>query len=102
MLANWYAPDSLLRTVVTIPVATFVAVIVTPGIRAPVESDTVPPNVAFVVCENVYAQLNRRTIVVVMTIPLIASPFFVAGKATNVGWNRAGFSRLVIGLLTGH
>ncbi|PYS38173.1 MAG: hypothetical protein DMG14_18690 [Acidobacteria bacterium] len=30
-----------------------VAVIVTPGINAPVESETVPPNVALLVCANV-------------------------------------------------
>jgi hypothetical protein len=47
----------LLTTVVTIPVAVFVAVIPTPGIKAPVESETVPPNVALLVCANM--KLNR-------------------------------------------
>jgi hypothetical protein len=41
----------------TIPVPVFVAVTVTPGINALLESETVPPRFAFVVCANVF--VNR-------------------------------------------
>src|SRR5437867_4261716 len=47
-------------TVVMMPVAALVAVIVTPGINAPVESETVPPNVALLVCANVRIGNTRQ------------------------------------------
>src|SRR5262249_35263498 len=50
--AKLYAPDSLVTTVFMIPVPVFVAVTVTPGIKAPLASATVPPTVALIVCEK--------------------------------------------------
>src|SRR5436309_846472 len=44
------------------PVAVFVAVTVTPGIKALVESETVPPRVAFVVCANVFVKKTQSSI----------------------------------------
>ena len=44
----------------TIPVCVFVAVMLTPGINAPVGSATVPPNVAFVVCAKTYGENSRH------------------------------------------
>src|SRR5262245_23981962 len=42
------------------PVCVLVAVIVTPGIKAPLESDTVPPKVAFVVCAKPRVKNKRQ------------------------------------------
>jgi hypothetical protein len=39
----------------------FVAVTVTPGIKAPEASETVPPNVALLVCANTYIAGTRRS-----------------------------------------
>ena len=54
-----YAPASLLITLVTTPVPSFVAVTVTPGIRASLESETVPLTVALVDWPNTIAD-NKR------------------------------------------
>src|SRR2546425_5936034 len=48
-------------TVLTMPVAVLVAVMVAPGIKAPVESETVPPTVALLVCANAYADRHRHS-----------------------------------------
>ena len=48
-------------TVLTIPVCVFVAVIVTPGIKAREASDTVPPSVAFVVCANAFEKKTQHS-----------------------------------------
>jgi hypothetical protein len=45
----------------TIPVAVFVAVTVTPGINAPVASETVPPNVALLVCAIALPERIRQS-----------------------------------------
>ena len=71
-LANWYVPASLVSTVVTIPVALLAAVIVTPGIKAPLLSATVPPNVALVVCEAVYVEKMQHSKMAAM-----ATDFFI-------------------------
>src|SRR5437763_3516296 len=46
-LGNVYAPESFVSVVVDTPVLVFIAVIVKPGITAPLASDTLPPNWAF-------------------------------------------------------
>src|SRR5207248_1678716 len=43
-----------------IPVSIFVAVIVTPGMSAPVTSETEPPSVAFAVCPNADPTIRRH------------------------------------------
>lgn len=45
--------DILLIMVETIPVPVFVAVIETPGSKAPVASEMLPPNVALLVCADI-------------------------------------------------
>ena len=50
---------ALLQKDATTPVARFAAVIVTPGMRAPLGSETVPPNFAFVVCAKSTVEARR-------------------------------------------
>ena len=51
----------MVTTEVTIPVWVLVDVTVTPEISAPVESETVPPSVAFVVCAKLFVKtINNR------------------------------------------
>src|SRR5437016_8516897 len=57
----------LLTTVLTIPVAIFVAVIVTPGSKAPVASATVPPTVALLVCAKTSVARTTQSSIVLAT-----------------------------------
>src|SRR4029450_2577589 len=66
-LTSAYAPASLLTTVDTTPVALFVAVIVTPGIKADVGSATVPLTVALLDCPNTGVERARHTSAAVAT-----------------------------------
>src|SRR5204862_210436 len=57
------------------PVFVLVAVIVTPGIKAPVESDTLPPNDAFVDCAKPPVVKTRHNIdAMTSTFPMIFQP----------------------------
>src|SRR5437762_185160 len=60
-LANRYAPASLDKTVVTIPVPSLVAVISTPGTKAPDASATVPPSLAFCDWARALAHTSRQS-----------------------------------------
>src|SRR5712692_9475140 len=42
------------------PVAVLAAVIITPGIKAPLASETVPPTVALLVWANAFAERNKH------------------------------------------
>jgi hypothetical protein len=51
---------SFVRAVLMIPVSVFVAVIVIPGMRAPLASATVPPSVELLVCANNVVAAKRH------------------------------------------
>lgn len=75
----------------TIPVCVFVAVMLTPGINAPVESATVPPNVAFVVCGKPFGESNThrnstaKTKVVLITPPQVRKRIESSNGSENLG-----------------
>jgi hypothetical protein len=64
----------LLTTVVTTPVAVFVAVTDTPGIKAPVASWTVPPTVAFSDCEKAHSDNTKHSTIDAAIDLLILDP----------------------------
>jgi hypothetical protein len=59
-LGNLYVPDSFVMALETTPVAVCVALISTPGINAPVASDTVPLKVALITCANAFALKSKK------------------------------------------
>src|SRR5690242_8829576 len=64
------------------PVATFVAVTVTPGINALLESETVPPSVAFVVCANEFVKRTEsRNTLIAKNLFIILPPGLRSGHA---------------------
>src|SRR5438876_549176 len=88
-LANWYAPASFVRTVVTMPVPVFVAVTDTPGINAPEASETVPPRVALLVWANTKAERNRNSIAAERAF--IWSPEFKARRLKSLFYKARDF-----------
>src|SRR3954447_3165834 len=77
-LGNVYAPESFVIVVVATPVPVLVAVIVTPGINAPLASDTLPANWPF--WENAVLTMSKPR--------RIAAPRYLRMFSPNAGQGR--------------
>src|SRR5262245_57431511 len=95
-----YVPDSFVITLVTIPVCVFVAVTVTPGIKACEESWTNPPTDAFPVCANtLWAEPRHKdTIARTKSFLTITPPPWLEKGPVQV---RCKFVQIVSSLLSG-
>src|SRR5438094_473212 len=74
-------------TVLTCPVAVFVALISTPGISAPVASDTAPEIVA-VVCPNACGDTSKTMASVRNTVAFLITPPSRNSYQRPVKWNQ--------------
>ena len=70
-LTKLYVPDSLVSSLDTTPVFTSVAVTVTPGIRAPDSSCTVPLTRAKLACAKAEAIRLRHNMIVAVNVRII-------------------------------